>query len=91
MVTLDELHRVSITLDGHTHVVANANLCGNCDTLETLRSRVVLSFLTGIDRDEIGRAFDTAFDACERIPGDGAVGRADGSNFVLEVRRSIEA
>ena len=90
MVTLDELHRVSITLEGVKHSVATANLCGNTDTMETLRARVVRSFLTGIDHEAVGKAFDVAFDLCERIPGNGAVGTSEGTNFVLEVRRSIE-
>lgn len=90
MILLDELHVVSATIGGETHRLATANLNGNVDTLATLRGRVVRSHLIDLDDEAVGIAFDEAFEACERIPGDGATGTVDGKGFILIVRRTLE-
>lgn len=90
MVILDEVHTVTITVDGDACRVATANLNGDVDTVATLRSRTVRSHMTGLDAEQVGKAFDEAFEACERIPGDGATGTAEGRGFTLTIRRSLE-
>lgn len=90
MVIFDEMHTVTVTVAGVAHRVATANLNGDVDTVASLRSRASRSHLIDVDADAVGAAFDRAFEACERIPGDGASDTVEGEGFSLTVRRSLE-
>lgn len=88
MVILDEIHGVSLVSGGRTQKLAHANLCGDVDTLESLKSMSLRSLhaaTPNLDRESAESAFDAAFAACEARPGNASEGRAafDGGEIVI--------
>ena len=86
MIALDEIHTVTATVDGVQAASFEARL-NDDDTVGGMRDRLVAAL--GGDGSAIGAAFDAAFEACEAIPGDGAIGYRRSGDVAIEIRRDI--
>lgn len=86
MIALDEIHTVTVTENGQHAMSFEARL-NDDDTVSGMRERVITEM--GGDEIEIGSAFDAAFEACEAVPGDGAVGYRRFGAYAIEIRRDI--
>ena len=86
MIMLNEIHTVLATRDGEHLTSFKARLNEN-DTVGGMRERLVAA----LDGDEaaIGSAFDAAFEECEAIPGDKALGYSHCGDIAIEIHRII--
>lgn len=91
MDLLDEMHMVTLTCGDELHLLSRAALCGHASVEDLRRDATAAARRFGHCPVSAALAFDRAFDACERVPGNEARGSAALPGGIITVIRSLAA